>query len=421
MAEAGARAAEPRWDGIVRRQIAYELRVINEAERSVEVIASTDTIDAHGDILEQDWDLKRYKKNPVVLWNHNRCWDAMGATPKDMLPIGFGSNTKVAEGKLESKLTFVDEKANEMAELVWQGFVQGSIRAVSVGFKPGKVTQELRPNGRTVYRLSECELREISVVPMGSNPEAVAKSIEDQERAWLDSIATKSAEVLDRERTAPTNNSPAAEAEKDNHMDLKELQAAYEKAVNELATANATIATVKGKSAEDMAGVNTKLVAAEALVVTLTKERDEATKSLTAEKTLVGKLEGELKSANERIAVADATVAKTELDARQGKKFTPAEREELDDLVKSLGIARVLKFVDARPDIAITHPVIVDGKPVSEKSAGAPPPAEPAEPVDAGADLVKAANSAVDTTIANQSKERAQAAFDSAHRGVSLG
>jgi transcriptional regulator with XRE-family HTH domain len=52
-------------------------------------------------------------------------------------------------------------------------YAQGGPISVSVGFCPGTVDTEERPEGR-VRVLRECELYEISVVSIGSNPEAVA-------------------------------------------------------------------------------------------------------------------------------------------------------------------------------------------------------------------------------------------------------
>ena len=71
----GAEVSQPEsrrpFDGVLRRQIAVELRVLDEGERSVEVIASTEALDSHGDIVKQFWNLDRYNKNGPVLWNHN--------------------------------------------------------------------------------------------------------------------------------------------------------------------------------------------------------------------------------------------------------------------------------------------------------------------------------------------------------------
>lgn len=148
----------------------------NSESRSVRVVASSTAIDSYDDIVEQDWDLERYKKNPVVLYAHNQGAGLFsGPSAEETLPIGYASEVGVVHGKLHATLTFVSAAASPLADRVLAGFREGSIRAVSVGFYPRAVESE-DVGGKEVYRLSQCELFEISVVPIGANPEAVALS-----------------------------------------------------------------------------------------------------------------------------------------------------------------------------------------------------------------------------------------------------
>jgi HK97 family phage prohead protease len=147
---------------ILRLSYGFEVRALVEDTRSVDVIASTAAIDGYGEIVAQDWDLKRFLANPVVLYGHN-AWD---------MPIGYATDVRVDDGKLRATLNFVDEKASPTAERVWQGIRQGSLRAVSVGFRAGQVTSR-SVGEREVLVLTGNELLEISVVPLPANPEAV--------------------------------------------------------------------------------------------------------------------------------------------------------------------------------------------------------------------------------------------------------
>lgn len=142
----------------------FEIRALANDQRSVDVIASTAAIDGYGEIVAQDWDLKRYLSNPVVLFGHNS-YD---------LPIGHASNVRVENGKLLATLNLVDEKASPMAERVWQGIKQGSLRAVSVGFRTKNKPTSVEVDGKQTLVLSGNELIEISVVPIPANPEALA-------------------------------------------------------------------------------------------------------------------------------------------------------------------------------------------------------------------------------------------------------
>lgn len=145
-----------------------------EESRQVRCIASTDTLDAYGEVVEQDWQLDRYKKNPVVLFNHN--YGALFGGPSSQLPIGKCVDIAVKDGQLEATIQFAPAAANPMAEQVWQGVLAGTLRAISVGFRSGGVRIEKR-DGVDVTVLSQNELYEISCCPMGANPDAIMKSL----------------------------------------------------------------------------------------------------------------------------------------------------------------------------------------------------------------------------------------------------
>src|SRR5690606_22508471 len=160
---------------------------LNEDERSFEVVASTEDLDSHGDVIRQFWDLKRYEKNPVILWNHNihesSRWSFGGSVkPEDLLPIGKGENARVEGNQLRMKVVLLKGTPEQepFIDKLWRRVQQGVQRAVSVGFRPGQVTRVLKADGSTDhFELGSPErpneLRELSLVPMGSNPEAVAK------------------------------------------------------------------------------------------------------------------------------------------------------------------------------------------------------------------------------------------------------
>lgn len=144
------------------------------ADRTIDVIASSPSLDGNGRIVMQDWDLSRYEKNPVVLWNHGLGAGYFGdSADTDLtLPIGFATSVRVEQGLLKATLNFVDEKANPIAEKVWQGIQQGSIRAVSVGWQSGTVRWETHDNVEVAV-LSQNELLEISAVAVPANADAV--------------------------------------------------------------------------------------------------------------------------------------------------------------------------------------------------------------------------------------------------------
>lgn len=195
---------------LLHRSYGFDLSTcgaINEEERSLEVIASTDTEDSYEEIVEQDWDLKRYAKNPVVLYEHNRAtggFFSSGGQATDKIPIGRAESVRIESGKLKAKLIFAPAEVSEIAERVWQAVRGQFMRAVSVGFRSKNVRYEKR-NGREVYVLSDNELYEISVVAIPANPDAIAeekaKSLEQLRRLAYSQLAAPKAGAHGTEKT----------------------------------------------------------------------------------------------------------------------------------------------------------------------------------------------------------------------------
>jgi hypothetical protein len=206
---------------VIYRTFGLETRAesLDDEKRSVRMIASTNSVDSYGDIVEQHWDLERYNQNPVVLFNHNR--GSWNETPADLIPVGHSLSTEVVAGRLEFEPQFSDDRASPLAERVWQAIRQKTLRAASVGFRPGAVIKMRDEEGNLIgYRLGSPEdpneLVEISVVPLPANADAVALSAKAHasERALLERLAT----------TEPDQNetTTAAEAAESGIMDKTE-------------------------------------------------------------------------------------------------------------------------------------------------------------------------------------------------------
>ncbi len=134
-------------------------------DRSVLVTASTEGVDSHGTVL-RNWDLSRFERNAPVLFCHKR----------DSWPIGKAPQTRVVDGKLMARLVFAEEDLNPEGEKALRMFRADMIRAVSVGFCQGPRTKVFTENmgGREVIVIDGPQLAEISVLPVGSNEEALA-------------------------------------------------------------------------------------------------------------------------------------------------------------------------------------------------------------------------------------------------------
>lgn len=161
---------------------------------TVRVIASTAAPDRMKDIVEQEWNLDNFKANPVILWGHD------SNTP----PIGRAvaiSVEKTGDGpQLIADIKFDEGPHNPLANTVAEQFRNGTLNAVSVGFRPHEVTprsgladnDERRSEQGLI--LSKNELLEISAVTIPANSQALAmRSIEVVEEPDLLADAVKAA------------------------------------------------------------------------------------------------------------------------------------------------------------------------------------------------------------------------------------
>jgi HK97 family phage prohead protease len=247
--------------------------------RSFDVVASTESIDSHGDIVKQSWRLERYEANPVVLLGHGG------------LPIGKGSNVRVEDGALKMRVTLVSEKANPQAEQVLQLMREDALKAVSVGFRPGRRSTEKR-DGREVRVLDDNELLEVSVVAIGSNPDAQAK-----DHARHGAGALEAQNMNDITKALGLRTGASAE-------DVTAAFGAVEKEILEATGAR-------------------KLAEVAAKVDALRVERDALKAAATELEAVKAKLAEEAKAA------AAAKLQATLDDAVKAGRVTPARREEL--------------------------------------------------------------------------------------------
>jgi HK97 family phage prohead protease len=317
-------------------RLAIEVRAVREETREVDFVASTEAIDSHGTIVKSNWDLKRFIKNPVILYSHDN----------RSLPIGRGKNTKVVGKELHTTVKFASAKANPFAENVFQSVLEETVGGASVGFYPREVRWE-KHNDEEVLVLDDNELREISVTPVPSNPEALAK-LRMRATGRTDPAHNTSAP------TAPERASERVAPSQENGMTAEEIAAL--KKQNEERGAELRVTT---KQLED---VRTERKVLETQNAEIAKERD-------AFKDRAEKAEGELV---ERV-----------VDGFVGVKITPAEKGEYLELARS---NRPLfdRMMKQRSDLptAIGKQVISDPKAEERKLPGSDAADEGQELID---------------------------------------
>mgnify|MGYP006143700653 CR=1 FL=1 len=143
-------------------------------KRQVEFVISTEAVDSYGTVFRSDgWDLSRFEKNPIVLYGH-RSFDGN----PDYI-IGTGEVFR-EDKQLIGKVTFEDETVNPLAEKVFRKVQSGTLRMASIGATPTQGhwgTKEAGEDPEVLY-FDRQELLEFSIVPIGSNPDALKRNAE---------------------------------------------------------------------------------------------------------------------------------------------------------------------------------------------------------------------------------------------------
>lgn len=138
----------------------------NDADSSVESFITAETMDRDKDIVHRDGiSIKRYKENPVVLFNHN--YDKI-----------VGKNTRLTKKTMENgskALHGVTKFApTEFGQELYQLSKDGFLNAWSIGFIPTEF--ETRSDEKGVgWNIYKSELLEYSAVSVPSNPDALTQ------------------------------------------------------------------------------------------------------------------------------------------------------------------------------------------------------------------------------------------------------
>lgn len=147
------------------------LRTVSEVDRTIEMVASTETADRYGDIVRvAGWKLDNFQKNPVFLFAHR----------SDDPPIGKVVATKKELGAhpaLVQTIQFATKDIYPFADTMFKMYKGGFMNATSVGFMPIEFAPIIdEQSGEFLgYEFMRQELYELSAVPVPANPEALAR------------------------------------------------------------------------------------------------------------------------------------------------------------------------------------------------------------------------------------------------------
>lgn len=162
---------------VIREAVVRALSDKNKEKREAEFVISTESADTYGTVFKiGGWDLKRYEQNPIVCYQHRSSSDN-----PDMI---LGTSTVRIDGdQLVAVVRFESAEINPLAEKVWQKVQAGTLRMASVGaniIRGHWGDKKLGEDPETIY-FDETELREWSIVALGSNPDAVKRNAETME------------------------------------------------------------------------------------------------------------------------------------------------------------------------------------------------------------------------------------------------
>lgn len=184
-----------------------------EKTRTVKFVFSDETRDTYGTVLSADkWDLNRFNRIGVAFYNHN----GRSGDPDQTI----GTARAWVEGKkLMGEIRFEPAELNPVADKVFKKVLAGTLRGVSVGFLPlerGKFGEgdEALGGKKETYYFGRCELLEISVTPLPSNKNALARSVgTDPMGETIERMSVEGA--IETLSTDPENENQADKADED--------------------------------------------------------------------------------------------------------------------------------------------------------------------------------------------------------------
>jgi len=110
------------------------------------------------------WDLKNFKKNPIVLWSHDYMRPAIGKV----------ESPRVKDGELVGRVRFSSKEVDPFAAMIEGKVREDIIRTGSVGFLSRKIEILDDPDKPETLIHRKQELYEFSIVNIPSNVNATA-------------------------------------------------------------------------------------------------------------------------------------------------------------------------------------------------------------------------------------------------------
>lgn len=149
-------------------------KAIGDVRRAYTFTLSNGEVDRMNDtVAVAGIGLSDYRKNPVVLFNHN----------SRALPIGRSTRIGVADGKLKATVDLATE-ASDLAERVRALILHGSLKAASIGFIPKSWVFNHPRGGIDFHEVSLLEWSVVSTPALASaliDPGQTGKALSEHE------------------------------------------------------------------------------------------------------------------------------------------------------------------------------------------------------------------------------------------------
>jgi hypothetical protein len=114
--------------------------------------------------------MEQYRKNPILLWNHNRPWRG---TTDEILPIGRMENLRIEGDKLIGTPVF--DENDKFAQKIKSKYESNIIRMSSIGFDVMETSEDpsLIVSGQRRSTVTKAKLIEVSLTDIGANDDAL--------------------------------------------------------------------------------------------------------------------------------------------------------------------------------------------------------------------------------------------------------
>jgi hypothetical protein len=150
---------------LIRQEVELVTRAIDATAKTITIVAGTSGVDRYRDrIMVAGYDDAQFRRNPIMPWCHEY-WS---------LPVAQGINPRIEGDGYVLEASFADtSRIYPFASMVWEMYAAKILRMASVGGMPTLWSMDEARRGMDVTAF---DLWEVSLCPLGVNPDAMAKA-----------------------------------------------------------------------------------------------------------------------------------------------------------------------------------------------------------------------------------------------------